>query len=59
MRALFALKDAEEELRNLPVGATIGEQGLKLAKKIMALTLTVEELDRALYNIQGAIESFS
>lgn len=57
VRALFALKEAEDELRALPVGATIGEQGLKLAKMIMSLTLTVEELDRALYNIQGAIES--
>ena len=58
VRALFALKDSEDELRNLPVGATIGEEGLRLAKRIMSLTLTVEELDRALYNIQGAIESY-
>ena len=59
VRALFALKEAEEELRNLPVGATIGEEGLRLAKRIMSLTLTVEELDRALFNLQNAVESFS
>ena len=56
--AMFALQMAEKSLRELPTGATIGEEGERLAVRITALTLTIEEMDRASDNFQRAIETF-
>lgn len=56
--AIFALSAAERGLRELPVGATIGEEGEKLAVRITALTLAIEEFERGMDNIQRAIETY-
>ena len=58
VNAMFALKGAEEKLRALSVGETIGETGERLAVQITALTLAIEELNRAADNLQRAIESY-
>ena len=56
--AMFALKETQQSLQELPQEEILGERGAKLMARSLALSLAIEEFERGLDNMQRAIETY-